>query len=79
MTDADRPPAAGLRVTAIRDQSRAGGRQHLACRGCGAIVDASCGTVHPPCLETAASAGFAVEEAEVTFWGLCPRCQRSAR
>ena len=78
MTDADRPPATGLRVTAIRPGPRAARHQHLACRGCGAVADVPCGTVRPPCLEPAAAAGFAIEEAEVTFWGLCPRCRRSA-
>lgn len=85
MTDADRIRAAGLRVTAAppggspaRAGSRAGGRHLLVCRGCGERVDASCAPAHAGCLEPAAAAGFAVEEAEVTFWGLCPRCRRSA-
>jgi Fur family transcriptional regulator, stress-responsive regulator len=28
-----------------------------------------------PCLEPSSTGGFSVDEAEVTFWGLCPDCQ----
>jgi Fur family ferric uptake transcriptional regulator len=28
-----------------------------------------------PCLDPDSSHGFLVDEAEVTFWGLCPTCQ----
>ncbi len=28
-----------------------------------------------PCLEPASDAGFVVDEADVTFWGICPDCQ----
>ena len=48
---------------------------HVVCRGCGAIADVDCVTGRAPCLEPAASHGFVVDEAEVTFWGLCPDCQ----
>ena len=85
MTDADRFRAAALRVTAarlggslVRPGSRAGGQHRLVCRGCGAVAGVSCAPASAGCLEPAAPAGFAVEEAEVTFWGLCPRCRRSA-
>jgi Fur family ferric uptake transcriptional regulator len=27
-----------------------------------------------PCLNPAQDTGFAVDEAEVVFWGLCPSC-----
>lgn len=50
---------------------------HVVCRGCGAIADVDCVTGQAPCLEPSASQGFVVDEAEVTFWGLCPRCQDS--
>jgi Fur family transcriptional regulator, stress-responsive regulator len=59
-----------------RYESRIGdNHHHIVCRQCGAVADADCVVGHAPCLEPAASAGFAVDEAEVTFWGLCPRCQ----
>jgi Fe2+ or Zn2+ uptake regulation protein len=48
---------------------------HVVCRGCGAIADVDCAVGHAPCLDPSAAYGFEVDEAEVTFWGLCPRCQ----
>ena len=49
---------------------------HLVCRGCGALEDVDCATGASPCLTPASDHGFAVDEAEVTYWGLCPRCQQ---
>lgn len=51
---------------------------HLVCRACGLIVDVPCATGEAPCLEASADAGFRIDEAEVTFWGLCPRCRDAA-
>lgn len=48
---------------------------HLVCRSCGAVVDVDCVIGNAPCLSPSDDAGFAVDEAEVTFWGLCPTCQ----
>ncbi|MFV2173949.1 Fur family transcriptional regulator [Actinomadura sp. LOL_016] len=53
---------------------------HLVCRRCGAVGDVDCavlldGQGHPPCLEPANDAGFLIDEADVTFWGLCPDCR----
>lgn len=48
---------------------------HVVCRGCGAVDDVDCVVGHAPCLTPSSSAGFAVETAEVTFWGLCPACR----
>jgi len=57
-------------------ESRVGdNHHHVVCRGCGAIADVDCAVGHAPCLEPSASLGFEVDEAEVTFWGLCPLCQ----
>jgi Fur family transcriptional regulator, stress-responsive regulator len=47
---------------------------HLACRRCGTVADVDCVVGDAPCLEPAESFGFAIDEAEVTFWGLCARC-----
>lgn len=59
-----------------RYESRVGdNHHHIVCRGCGTVTDVDCVVGHAPCLEPASSAGFAVDEAEVTFWGLCSRCQ----
>src|ERR1700760_3091038 len=48
---------------------------HLACRRCGVVAGVDCVVGAAPCLEPAESYGFAVDEAVVTFWGLCPSCQ----
>lgn len=48
---------------------------HVVCRGCGEVADVDCAVGQAPCLEPSASHGFVVDEAEVTFWGLCPQCQ----
>jgi Fur family ferric uptake transcriptional regulator len=59
-----------------RFEARAGdNHHHLVCRECGTIVDVDCATGEPPCLEPVDAAGFAVDEAEVTYWGLCADCQ----
>ncbi len=46
---------------------------HLVCRRCGAVTDVDCTVGHAPCLEPSQTAGFVVDEAEIVFWGLCPR------
>jgi Fur family ferric uptake transcriptional regulator len=60
-----------------RYESRAGdNHHHLVCRECGTVVDVDCVVGLAPCLSPADDAGFAVDEAEVTFWGFCPACRR---
>ena len=49
---------------------------HVVCRGCGMIADVDCAVGEAPCLEPSQSHGFQLDEAEVTFWGLCPDCQQ---
>jgi Fur family ferric uptake transcriptional regulator len=51
---------------------------HLVCRSCGATQDVDCIVGAAPCLAPDDDHGFAVDEAEVLFWGLCPAC-RAAR
>ena len=48
---------------------------HLVCRTCGAVADVDCAVGTRPCLEAADALGYTVDEAEVTYWGECPRCQ----
>ncbi|MDQ2583276.1 Fur family transcriptional regulator [Saccharothrix yanglingensis] len=48
---------------------------HLVCRGCGRTEDVDCVHGAAPCLEPSTTAGFAVDEAEVLFWGFCPDCR----
>lgn len=52
---------------------------HLVCRVCGAIADVDCAVGVVPCLSPADAAGYLVDEAEVTYWGLCPQCQNHRR
>ncbi|MEU7873266.1 Fur family transcriptional regulator [Dactylosporangium sp. NPDC049140] len=49
---------------------------HVVCRGCGEIADVDCAVGEAPCLTPSQAHGFVLDEAEVTFWGLCPACQR---
>jgi Fur family ferric uptake transcriptional regulator len=59
-----------------RYETRVGdNHHHVVCRSCGAIADVDCVIGDPPCVVPADACGFAVDEAEVTFWGLCPDCQ----
>ena len=50
---------------------------HLVCRRCGAVVDVDCSIGAAPCLTPSDDHGFQIEEAEVTYWGLCPDCASS--
>ncbi len=59
-----------------RYETRVGdNHHHVVCRRCGAMDDVDCAIGAAPCLEASNAHGFLVDEAEVTFWGLCPRCQ----
>jgi Fur family ferric uptake transcriptional regulator len=51
---------------------------HVVCRVCGAITDVDCVVGSAPCLDPSDAHGFDVDEAEVTYWGLCPDCQHTA-
>lgn len=48
---------------------------HVVCRRCGRAADVDCAVGEAPCLEPSHTHGFVLDEAEVTFWGLCPQCQ----
>ncbi|WP_428933779.1 Fur family transcriptional regulator [Streptomyces sp. ACT015] len=48
---------------------------HLACRSCGAITDVDCAVGAAPCLDPVSDQGFLIDEAEITWWGLCARCR----
>jgi Fe2+ or Zn2+ uptake regulation protein len=59
-----------------RYEARVGDNHHHAvCRSCGAIADVDCAVGEAPCLTPSDDAGFAVDEAEVIYWGQCPRCR----
>jgi Fur family transcriptional regulator, stress-responsive regulator len=49
---------------------------HVVCRLCGAVADVDCAVGTTPCLTASDDHGFVIDEAEVTYWGLCPDCSR---
>ncbi|MEU9446497.1 Fur family transcriptional regulator [Streptomyces sp. NPDC048304] len=51
---------------------------HVVCRACGAVADVDCAVGGQPCLTPSDTHGFAVQEAEVIFWGLCLSCADSS-
>ena len=62
-----------------RFESRTGdNHHHLVCRSCGLALDVDCAVGETGCLEPSDGRGFVVDEAEVTFWGLCPACQATS-
>lgn len=50
---------------------------HVVCRRCGATSDIDCAVGRRPCLAPSEAHGYLLDEAEVTFWGICPSCQPS--
>ncbi|HET9501262.1 MAG TPA: Fur family transcriptional regulator [Marmoricola sp.] len=58
-----------------RYESRVGdNHHHVVCRRCGVIADVDCAVGERPCLAASDTHGFAIDEAEVTYWGTCPSC-----
>lgn len=47
---------------------------HLICRECNLLVDVDCAAGKRPCLDPVDDFGFAIDEAEVVYWGRCPEC-----
>jgi Fur family transcriptional regulator, stress-responsive regulator len=47
---------------------------HVVCRSCGAVADVNCAVGEAPCLTASDDHGFAIDEAEVIYWGLCSDC-----
>ena len=59
-----------------RYEARVGdNHHHLVCRGCGSLEDVDCATGDAPCLTPEDDHGYAVEQAEVTYWGRCRDCR----
>ena len=64
--------------SAARYETRTGdNHHHVVCRACGTTGDVDCATGQIPCLTASQTRGFAIDEAEVTYWGLCPSCQKT--
>ncbi len=58
-----------------RYESRVGdNHHHVVCRSCGVIADVDCAVGTTPCLTASNDHGFAIDEAEVIYWGRCPAC-----
>ena len=58
-----------------RYEARVGdNHHHVVCRTCGAIADVDCAVDETPCLTASDDAGYEIDEAEVVYWGRCPRC-----
>ena len=51
---------------------------HAVCRSCGVVADVDCAVGVRPCLHASDTNGFVIDEAEVTYWGLCPSCATSS-
>ncbi len=51
---------------------------HLVCRVCTAVHDVDCVIGARPCLSPSDDHGFVIDEAEVTFWGICADCRARA-
>jgi Fe2+ or Zn2+ uptake regulation protein len=47
---------------------------HVVCRSCGVVADVDCAVGTAPCLTASDDHGFAIDEAEVVYWGLCSDC-----
>ena len=47
---------------------------HVICRTCGKTVDVDCAVGDTPCLTAANNSGYQIDEAEVIYWGTCPKC-----
>jgi Fe2+ or Zn2+ uptake regulation protein len=63
-----------------RYESRTGdNHHHVVCRSCGVIADVDCAVDTTPCLTASDDHGFAIDEAEVVYWGLCPTCSTANR
>ena len=58
-----------------RYESRVGdNHHHVVCRSCGVVADVDCAVGDRPCLTASHDHGFALDEAEVIYWGVCPDC-----
>jgi Fur family transcriptional regulator, stress-responsive regulator len=58
-----------------RYEARTGdNHHHVVCRSCGVIADVDCAVGQAPCLTASDDSGFAIDEAEVVYRGLCPGC-----
>lgn len=62
--------------SAARYEHRVDNHHHLACRRCANVIDIDCAIGEAPCLIAEHDHGYVIDEAEVTYWGICPECQK---
>jgi len=62
--------------SAARYEHRVDNHHHLICRECSNLIDIDCAVGEAPCLEAEHDHGYEIDEAEVTYWGICPTCQK---
>ncbi len=63
-----------------RYENRVGdNHHHLICRICNRTVDVDCAVGYRPCLTAKSPSGYEIDEAEVIYWGRCPRCLAADR
>lgn len=65
--------------SAARYEHRVDNHHHLICRHCENLVDVDCAVGKAPCLKAKQNHGYEIDEAEVTYWGVCPACQKRAQ
>ncbi len=65
--------------SALYELRVADNHHHVVCRRCGAVQDVDCAVGRRPCLTPSETHGYLLDEAEVTFWGICPACQSTKR
>jgi len=63
--------------SAARYEHRVDNHHHLACRQCENLIDIDCAVGAAPCLVAEHDHGYQIDEAEVTYWGICPDCQKT--
>ncbi|SNT20496.1 Fur family transcriptional regulator, ferric uptake regulator [Streptosporangium subroseum] len=51
---------------------------HIVCRSCGVVADVDCAIGEAPCLTASNDHGFAIDEAEVIYWGICLNCSTAS-
>ncbi|MGZ4594571.1 MAG: Fur family transcriptional regulator [Actinomycetes bacterium] len=59
---------------ALYESRVADNHHHVVCRSCGHVADVDCAVGTTPCLTASENHGFTIDEAEVTYWGMCPSC-----
>ncbi|MEK7483711.1 MAG: Fur family transcriptional regulator [Planctomycetota bacterium] len=47
---------------------------HFICRTCGKMIDIACAIGETPCLTPSTELAYQLDEVEVIYWGICPKC-----